>query len=653
MFIAHVSTLLIPKLFLFIVTSMRGRICFRESIMKKIILSSVLALAYAPLSFAAEPINLEDTFVTATRTPQPKEAVIADVTVIDQEEIQRAGQSTLVEVLQRQPGIEITNNGGPGKVSGIYMRGSNSDHVVVLVDGIRINSATSGATAFENLPVDLIERVEILRGPASSLYGQDAIGGVIQIFTKKGSGKPRYYANVGYGTYDMKKANAGAHGSIGKARYAIGISSQDTNGFSAYKTSNPNLKDSDEYRNFSATGSLSYQIADGHEIGLQFLHSKGKAFFDNRFNSFAFDPSFEDNAELTQDSYSIYAKNQLADNWLSTIKVGQGVDEYTNFAAPGDFVPVSRSLFRTNQRQFSWQHDFTLPVGTITALYDRLEERLHSTTNYSKTKRNNDGLYLGYLANIGNHSIHANYRSDSNSRFGTNDTQGIAYGYKFNDNWRSNISYSKAFKVPNFNFLYFPFSANPNLTPEKSDNVEASLRYENDNSEASVTVYQNKVRDLIISNGSTGFTPFNINKAKLKGVTLAASHQMDNWSFNASADFQSPRDKESGNLLPRRANRHAKANVSYQWNKLRIGSEVIASSKRYNDPDNQQAIAGYTIFNLTSEYVFNPEWKLQARLNNVFDKDYAVAYDGNPAAGGFVYNTAGSNLFVNIRWQSQ
>lgn len=289
----------------------------------------------------------------------------------------------------------------------------------------------------------------------------------------------------------------------------------------------------------------------------------------------------------------------------------------------------------------------------MTALYDRLEERLKSTASYNKTDRNNDGLYLGYLAEIGNHTIHANYRSDNNSRFGTNDTQGIAYGYRFNDYWRTHISYGKAFKVPSFNFLYFPFSSNPNLLPEKSDNVEANLRYEANNTQASITLYQNKVRDLIVSNASTGFTPFNVNKAKLQGITLAASHQMNNWTFGASADIQSPRDEESGNLLARRANRHAKANIGYQWNDFRIGSEMVTSSKRYNDADNKQTLAGYTIFNLTSEYQFNNQWKLQARLNNLFDKDYALAYDGDPSTSGYVYNTAGSNLFLNLRWQSK
>lgn len=621
--------------------------------MKQIFTASLLGLASVSTVFAAEDLTLNEIVVTANRTPLPRESVIADVSVIGQETIERSGQFTLVDILQQQAGIEMTSNGGFGKPSGIFIRGANADQVVILVDGMRINSATSGTTALENLPVDLIDRIEILRGPAASIYGQDAIGGVIQIFTKKGSGKPTFYGSVGYGTYATRKANAGANGHLGDTRYAIGISMLDTNGFSAYDTNNPNLNDDDGYRNHALTGSLSHEIVKGHEIGTQFLYSRGSTRFDNRFNDFAFDPAFSDHAKLEQYSYSFFSKNQILDKWLSTLKIGQGYDKYINYAAPSAFVPVSRSDFATRQRQLSWQHDISLPVGTLTAIYDRLEEQVESTTQYNRTKRDNDGYYLGYFAEFGQHSFQANYRADDNSFAGTNYNRGLAYGFRFNDAWRASVNYGTAFKVPSFNFLYFPFSSNPNLRPEKSKNIEASLGYEHGNTQGKITLYRNKVSDLIISDASTGFTPFNVNKATLEGVTVSLNQQLDHWDFGASVDIQSPRDNESGHLLARRSNRHAKGSVAYHWGDFRIGAELIAASKRYNDAENQQPLAGYTIFNLTSEYKISDAWKLQARLNNVFDKDYALAYDGNPSVGGYVYNTPGSNLFVNVRWQSQ
>lgn len=630
---------------------MRGRMSFREIKMKKLTIASLIGLAFTSHTFAADHIELDEVIITASRVSEPFNATLRDVSVINREQIERAGQSTLIEILQTQPGIEITSNGGAGKTSSIFMRGTNTNHVLVLIDGVRVNSATAGTTTFENLPVALIEKIEILRGPGASLYGQDAIGGVIQIFTKKGSGKPKFYAGVGYGTYNTKTAEAGVHGTINDTRFALGVSSLNTNGFSALKTNNNNLDDDDGYRNLSFTGSLSQKFNENHEIGFQFLSSEGHTKFDSRFN--LFNPletiNFSDNADISQLSYSITSKNKFLSGWLSTLRIGEGIDESVSFQSFG------RSLFRTKQRQLTWQNDISLPIGTLTLAYDRLEERVQSTADFNKKSRNNNGYYAGYLANLGNHSLQLNYRSDHNNRFGNNDTGGVAYGYQLNDSWRATASYGSAFKAPTFNDLYFPdffgfATSNPDLRPEKSDNIEASLRYQNADTSASVTVFENKIRDLTALDSAT-FIPFNVNKAKIQGLTIAGAQNWDNWNLQGSIYFQSPRDTETDNLLVRRANRHAKANLSYVFGDWRFGAETVASSQRYNDAANKLPLAGYAIFNLTTDYQINQDWKVQARLNNVLNKDYALAYDGNPNAGGFVYNTPGANLFVNLRWQ--
>jgi vitamin B12 transporter len=631
--------------------------------MSKKIIASLIGLAFTSPTFAAEQINLDDVIVTASRISEPLNATLRDVSVIDREQIERAGQSTLIEILQIQPSIEVTSNGGAGKTSGLFMRGTNTNHVLVLIDGIRVNSATAGTTTFENLPVALIDRIEILRGPAASMYGQDAIGGVIQIFTKKGSGSPKFYAGMGYGTYNTKTAEAGVHGTISDTSFALGLSSLDTDGYSSYKTNDDNFDDNDSYRNLSVTGSLSHKIADGHELGLQFLHSKGKTRFDNRFNIFSFDPSFSDSAEITQHSYAAYTKNKFTSNWLSTLKIGEGYDEQVTFAALSFFTTESRSVFRTKQHQWSWQNDVELPLGTLTLAYDRLEERVKSTSIFDKYDRNNNGYYLGYLVDLGNHTAQASYRSDHSSSFGTNDTHALGYGYRFNDNWRTNVSYGTAFKAPTFNDLYTPFTdfgggfsyqGNPNLKPETSRNKELSIIYHNDATKLSATFYHNDIRNLILgAQNIPTDTAINLGSVTAKGLTLAGSQAVGNWNLGGSIDIQSPRNNESDNLLLRRANRHASANLSYSLGDWRFGAESIASSKRYNDSANELPIAGYTIFNLTSEYKINQAWKVQARLNNVLDKNYALAYDGDPKSDGFIYDTSGANLFVNLRYQPE
>ena len=622
--------------------------------MKKTIIASAVALVFSSTGFADTTITLDDTVITATRTPQPRESLIADVTVVDAETIERSGQMTLAELLQMQAGIEVSNNGGAGKATNIFIRGTSSSHVLVLLDGLRSQSSTTGTTTFENIPLNQIERIEILRGPATSLYGQDAIGGVIQIFTKKGDATPSFYANAGYGTFNTKTANAGFSGKLNNTKLAINLGTQDTDGFSALKTNQNNIKDNDGYRNTSMNVSLSHELVAGHEVGFNFLNSDGTTHFDNRFNL----TDFDSKAELNQQAASVFSKNKLTDAWLSTLKLGFSKDKLKSF---DEISTPNFDRFDTKQNQLNWQNDFKLPFGTLTLMYDRLEEKVRSNTKFNNTKRTNEGFVASYLANMQAHSLHASIREDHNSSFGNQLTGGLGYGYSFNQSWRATASYGSAFKAPSFNDLFFPpyldfftglpvATSNPNLVPEKSDNLEASLRFQNDVTQASVTVYENKIRNLIALDAN--FVPFNANKATIKGMTLATNHQINRWNLSGSIDIQSPRDDETGNLLVRRANRHAKGSMAYQIDDWRFGLEALSTSKRYNEVDNKLPLAGYTIFNLTSEYKINPHWKLQARLNNVFDKDYALALDGNPNTTGFVYNTPGSNLFVNVRWDS-
>jgi len=610
--------------------------------MKKFAMAGVLSLL-STNTFAIDTIVADETVVTASRISQLQRTVIADTTVITSAEIERSGQTTLLELLQTQPGVEIATSGGPGKASGLFLRGTNPGHVVVLIDGMRVNSATTGTTTMENLPLAQIEKIEILRGSASSLYGADAIGGVIQIFTKKGKGKPHVYAGVGYGTYDTKTAETGIRGEMGNISFALNVSSLDTDSFSAYRTSDPQFSDRDGYRNLSASGSLTYEIADGHDVGFQFLSSEGHSRFDSRFNA----TDFSDYTDMTQLSYAFTSHNQLTTNWSSTVRLGEGIDESANA------LEFGRTFFKTRQRQYTWQNDLSLPKGILTLLYERLEERVSSSTDFDSDARNNDGYFAGYLLDQGPHSFQASLRSDHNSSFGTNDTGNLGYGFSFAKNWRATASYGTAFKAPTFNDLYFPGFSNPNLKPEKSRNLEASLRYEANHSTISLTAYENRIRDLIALDFVNPPFIFNVNKARIQGVTLAATTRLQAWHLKGSVDIQSPRDEESDNLLVRRANRHGSLNAGRNWGDWYFGGEIVASSARYNNAANTERLPGYAILNAVANYRINQDFRLQARVNNILDKEYALAYDGDPRAGGFIYDTPGSNLSVSISYTPQ
>lgn len=615
--------------------------------MKKILLSVCAGLLSPCTSaYAYESIHSDDIVVTASRVAQSRENVLADISVIEQEEIERAGQSTLIELLQRQPGVEISSNGGAGKTSSVYLRGTNSDHIVVLVDGLRLNSATTGSFAFESLPLGQIERIEILRGPAASLYGADAIGGVIQIFTRRGDGPPRLQGAAGYGRYNTRQGEAGISGNAGGLRYAINASASATDGFSAKKTDSGFDKDSDPYRNQSASASLSYEFTPGHELQLQLFSSEGKSDYDCNKPVCNIDQSLL--------SYGLTSRNRLTDFWRSTLQLGMGVDDSTNNAT------TFRSVFRTEQRQYAWQNDLTLPLGTLTLAYDRLEQRIGGSTDYAVKSRDNNGWLASYVLNHGHHDVQASMRLDDNSQYGEHATGNLAYGYRLTPQWRISAGYGTAFKAPSFNQLFYPGFGNPDLEPERSRNLEAALRYEGSRLRLGVTLFENHVRNLIENSGPAGdgctfagFCPVNVGRAEIRGATLEGRwHASDSLALYGNFTTQSPRNEETGQLLTRRGNRHGTVGLLHRRGDFEWGAELSGSSTRYNDANNSKKMAGYATLSLTANYRIAPAWRLEARADNVLDKDYVLAYTGN-SASAVAYETAGANLFIGLRWQPQ
>ncbi len=608
--------------------------------MKKTIFAGLLGLAFSNLTLAAEDIQLKDVIVVASRVAQSPENVIGDVTIIGREEIERAGQSTFIELLQSQPGIEISSKGGAGQQSSVFLRGTNSNQVVVLIDGMRIGSATTGSTAFANLPLAQIGRIEILRGPATSLYGQDAVGGVIQIFTKQGTGSPQFNAAVGYGSYNTEKVAAGFSGSVEKTQFSLAVSQMHTNGFSALKSSGSIDKDKDAYRNLAVSASLSRSISEGHDLGLQILSSDGRNHYDSGFNTYG---NYDDMSAV---SYSLFSKNQMTANWKSSLRIGQGTDDDNSHFADGAF---GVSQYKTKQKQLSWQNEIALSLGSLNLAYDRLEQKLISNSNpvFNQTKRNSDGFLMAYLATINDHSVQANLRNDRSNQFGSHATGSLGYGYKLTSNWRITGSYGTAFKAPTFNDLYYPDDgwgpySDPNLKSEKSKNFEASLRYQGNDNELSATLYNNKIANFIALDQN--YFPINVN-AEITGLTLAASQHWDDWQLKTSLDIQSPENDDTGKLLPLRARRHGVINLGKSWGKWNVASELIASSARYNDADNTTRISPYAIVNLTADYKIDDSWRLQGRVNNLLDKNYALAYSGSTP-----YNTPGANVFVSLVW---
>ncbi len=612
--------------------------------------------------FADNELKTSDVFVTATRTSIPKNNVIGDTTIINEEEIERAGLSSLPELLQRQTSIEISNNGGQGKVSTFGIRGTSSTHSIVLIDGIRINAATSGFTALENIPLSQIEKIEILRGPASSLYGPDAIGGVIQIFTKKGLNGFKPYIGIGYGRYNTVSLQTGLRGGDSQTTYAINFSGTKTDGFSAFvpntlSAANSFNLDKDGYKNYGLSTSLNHKINENYEVNFQYLLTRAKNKYDNAAANLS--PSIDFRNTAKNEAYSLSLNAQINSSWKSSIKISRGIDEYIdkqlyNWTYWEYFA--QDNLYKTTQDQLTWQNNIQLSKGTLTLLYDRLEQKIKTTEYYQKNKRINDGFMVGYLLVQNKHNFQTNIRKDLNSNYDDSLTGNLGYAYMINENWRFATSAGTAFVSPTFNFAYATADpdalGNPELKPEKSKNIEASIRYKDDSGTLSFTAFDNEIRDFIIyTYGMSPQSTMNLNRAKIQGFSLAGSQFIGHFQISGSVTNQSPKNEDTEKYLPYRSNILGNINFNYFIGNWNFGVENTGSGIRYDDKANTRKISGYILTNFVADYKFSDQLKFNLRLNNALDKDYTLNIEGNPNTQyGFRYQTPGRSLFANLHY---
>lgn len=598
----------------------------------------IASLAINPSAAQRPGVSLAPLFVTATRMPQPIEQLIADVTIIDADEIARSGAQSLAELLQRQAGVEIVQNGGPGATSGVFIRGANRGQTLLLIDGLRFASASVGAPSLEVVPLAQIERIEILRGPASSLYGADAIGGVIQVFTRAPQSRLTGNASAGYGTFGTRVYSAGIAGGTGPVSFTLQGGGRRSNGFNATTQDaafifNP---DRDGYSSDDVGANAKLTFAPGHEATVQLLRNRLDAQFDGG-------PDFDDRTVTKLLVWRIESRNRFHERWTSRLSAGESRDDSVSKTAFGEFP------FRTRQRQYTWQNDLALPTGALSIAVERREERIDEEAGFAVRERDTNALTGVYQLRHEGHALQANLRHDHSDQYGGETTGAIAWGWRFAPEWRLTASYGTAFKAPSFNDLYFPGFSNPELEPERARNVEAGIywvapRAGNVRIEARAVGWRNRVENLIVFQCDASFTclPQNVANATLAGVTLGVDAAWRDTTLKVSLDLQAPKDDATGNLLPRRARRHGAVVLGHRVGPVRLGVEVIGSSHRYDDAENMRRLGGYALLSLTAEREIGNGFALLVRGDNVTDRGYALA-------AGFA--TGGAQAFIGIRWQ--
>ncbi|WP_022979094.1 TonB-dependent receptor domain-containing protein [Ideonella sp. B508-1] len=574
-----------------------------------------------------------DYVVTASRMPESAAQAVRPVTVITAEDIRQSGAGSVTDLLRTLGGVEITQNGGLGSSSSVFIRGANSDHTVVLVDGVRIGSATTGTAAFEAIPLALIDRIEVLPGPSSSLYGSDAIGGVIQIFTKSAKRSPGAAVALTAGSHDLRQTTASYAAAMGEGtQLSLGLNYLSTDGINATTPDNTYNYNPDRDGLLQRSGQLrlTQQINADHEVGVQWLRSASKGRFDDG-------PNIDSYSQSVTQTLGAHWNGQLTQSWRSELSVARSQDQSTSYSNfPG--------TFNTREDQASWLNRLPAFGGTATVGLEWLKQNVDSTTDYTVDGRTVRSALVGWKGQIGEHALQADVREDRNSQFGHHTTAQLGWGWQLAQDWRLRAAWGSAFHAPTFNTLYYPGFGNPDLKPEKSDSYELGLDGKLAGLELGATVFDNHIRDLI-DYAPPDYLPANVDKARITGLSLKAGGTLidRDTRFKANLTWQDPKNDETDQLLRRRARVFGGLHLTHSAGPAQIGTDFSWVGRRFDSADQSAASAmgAYGLVAVFGSWAFTPEWRLEARVNNLTDKHYTTAQG---------YNTPGREGQVTLRW---
>ena len=631
--------------------------------MKKTLLAAAL-LCCLTSAYAADQNDasaLEPVIVTATRTPITADDALSPVSVITRADIERLQPVSVPDLLAGLPGINLTQSGGLGQTSSLFMRGTNSDHTLVLIDGVRIGSVTAGFASLEQIPVEQIERIEIVRGPRSSLYGADAIGGVIQIFTRHGQadGGVAPSLSVTAGSHGLFGSEAGLSGGDAHAWYNLSLGGEYTSGFPSCRMGAAeamagcfvdDTRD-DAYRNWNGAANAGYRWDNGTELAFTWLRSKSDV-------EYAGSPYGGNDAVNEQRVAGARLGFSPLEAWKVTLNAGQSKDLKTSYYQGtyyGAYYPLAQIGYVNSRRnQFSWQNDIALaPDQLLTVGVDYQQEHVGSSTGYLADSRDDTGVYAQYQGTFGRNEVQLSARHDHNQQYGDHDTGAAAWGYHFDHGLRVYASYGTAFHAPTFNDLYYPPyycipSANPDLKPEKSRSAELGVAQQLGVWNWGVSAYQTRIDDLILLDPSQNYVPFNVSQARIRGLEGQLGANLDGWQVQGYLTLQQPKDvgaasadANSGKLLPRRPQRMARIDIDRRFGAFGVGTTWYAAGKSYDDAANTHRLGGYSTLALRASWHFTPDWQVEAKLANAFDHEYETVY---------YYNQPGRTWYLTLRY---
>ena len=613
------------------------------------VLAAVPAI-FAPAAFAQKkPISV---LITASRFAETADGALAPVTVITREDIDELQLETVEEVLKTVPGVMITQHGGSGQLASLFLRGAESNHVLFMIDGVTVANATNNLPPFRLLSLDQIEKIEVVRGPRSSLYGPQAIGGVIQIFTKRG-GEERATAKVAVGSHKTAQtAMDMSGGGNGPFWYRLGASASSTQGFNVCRPSPPTVflgcglreetQDDDRDGHNNRAISFNTGIKTGRaSLEANVMNSDNEVEFDGQSSDFSADSVYHSRVK---------GDVRIAPFWNSSLLIGEAAELTKNFK--GDRLD---SEFDTIREQASWQNDLT--IGERHRFIfgaDQTNDRVDSSTDYGVSKIDNTGVFASWRVDAGFFDAEASIRNDDNQAFGDYATGGIAWGANLGNANRVVISYGTGYAPPTLNDLYWPispfFRGNPDLNPETSETVDIGFSGSNLGVDWSLNAFRTQTDNLIVL-GNRFFADvnrevlsvINVDVAVSRGVELAANMAFWGWNFNANLTAQEPKatvGANAGKRLARRPKTLFNFDATRDFGAFALGVSAHGQSSTFNEAGNINRVSGYGVVDIRGELRLLRNWTLSLRVNNIFDKQYeTIAY----------YPQDGTNYLLTLR----
>ncbi|WP_280546555.1 TonB-dependent receptor [Halomonas sp. 11-S5] len=575
---------------------------------------------------ASPTVELNPMVVTAALSPRTADQSLSSVTVIDEATLRRQDPASITDVLRGQPGVDVSTSGSFGKVSNVYIRGTSNKQSLLMIDGIRLRSATAGGAAWQFLDPRMFARAEIVRGPRGSLYGADAVGGVVQLFTPEGEeGEPMPSISVGGGSFETQRYSASLSGAEDGTRYHFAASRFDTEGAPVRRGG-----DDKGYDNTTGLVRLSHTLQGGAEVGMLALRGKGETEIE------------AGSTDYIQQVAGIYGEVPVTENWRSRLTLSDARDEQETAAYSDAYL--------TKTQTARWKNTFDIGAHELIVGAEHTEDSVGGSNTgsgaYDVESRYNSAVFAQGLLDFSPFSLQASLRHDSNEAFGDEVTGSVALGYELNTYHTLRASYGTAFRAPSFNELYFPytdygygytFEGNPDLKPESSYTAEIGIRGQYSDHFWDFVVYQTDVDDLIVSAGNS---VDNIDSAKIKGAELSAGTDLAGWTLQAALTYTDAQDSDSGERLSNRAKRSFRVDIDRSISDFDVGASWLAQSDRI-DGFSQERVAGYGIVNLRAGWEFAPMWSARLTVDNALDKEYETVKD---------FINAGRAAFVSVHF---